>query len=346
MSEKLSWGIIGAGHIAGVFARGIAHSRTGKLVAVGSRSQDKADTFGEEFDVPKRHGSYEELLADPDIEAVYVATPHPMHAAWSIKAAEAGKHILCEKPLAMNHAEAAAMVEAARRNNVFLMEAFMYRCHPQTAKIVELLRNGAIGEVRVIHATFSFGGRRNLTGRLYAKELGGGGILDVGCYTASMARLIAGAAMGRDFADPILVSGAGYLGETGVDEWAVASLKFEGGILANLACGVDVPQHNDVKIFGSEGQIIVPWPWSPAKEGGKCTILVGKHGDEELNEIVVETRQWLYAFEADMVAANRDRLEATPPAMTWADSLGNMQTLDRWREAIGLAYDADDAAAR
>jgi predicted dehydrogenase len=341
MSDQLSWGILGTGHIAGVFARCIAHSETGRLIAVASRTQDKAEKFGKEFELPNRHGSYELLLADPNVEAVYISTPHPMHAEWSIKSADAGKHILCEKPLAMNHAAAAAMVEAARRNNVFLMEAFMYRCHPQTAKIVDLVREGAIGEVRVIHAAFGFQTPWDPTSRVLAWELGGGGILDVGCYPVSMVRLIAGAAMGKDFADPIEVTGTGYLGKTGVDEWAVASLQFESGIVADLSCAVSVQQDNHVRVFGSEGYIDVPWPWAPAKEGGTARVFVYRSGQTNPKEFTVETRQWLYALEADMVAANRDRLEATPPAMTWADSLGNMMTLDRWREAIGLVYDAD-----
>lgn len=341
MTTTLTWGIIGTGHIAHVFARGVAKSKTGQLVAVGSRSQASADKFGSEFNVPHRHGRYEALLADAEVDAVYICTPHPMHAEWAIKAAEAGKHILCEKPIAMNHAETLAIVEAARRHDVFLMEAFMYRCHPQTAKLIELVRNGAVGEVRVIRATFSFNGKWNPKERLFARELGGGGILDVGCYTTSMARLIAGVAVGQDFADPIEVTGAGHLGETGVDEWAVAALKFDGGIVANLACGIRVQQENHVLIFGSEGHMAVPWPWSPGREGGTTVILVAGKGEDKMQEILVETDRWLYSLEADTVATHIDQRQASPPAMTWEDSLGNMKTLDRWRDQIGLVYDME-----
>ena len=156
MSSTVQWGIIGAGNIARAFARSLANSTTGRLVAVGSRSRQKADRFAAEFNVSHAHGSYEALLADDHVQVVYVATPHPHHAEWSIRAAEAGKHILCEKPLALNHAEAMAVIEAAIRYDVFLMEAFMYRCHPQTAKLVELLRNSVIGDVRIIQASFGF----------------------------------------------------------------------------------------------------------------------------------------------------------------------------------------------
>src|SRR5476649_2141819 len=128
MSDMLSWGILGTGNIAKTFAKGVAGSKSGKVVAVGSRSQESADKFADQFSIPKRHASYEALLADKDVQAVYISTPHPLHAQWAIAAAEAGKHLLVEKPLALNAAEASAMIQAARDHDVFLMEAFMYRC--------------------------------------------------------------------------------------------------------------------------------------------------------------------------------------------------------------------------
>ena len=147
MSKPLRWGIIGTGNIARSFAEGLRTSKTGKLLAVASRSQAKADNFARELGAQRAYASYEALLADPDVEAVYISTPHPHHAEWAIKSAEAKKHILCEKPIALNSGEAMAIIEAAIANDVFLMEAFMYRCHPQTQKLVELLREKAIGEI-------------------------------------------------------------------------------------------------------------------------------------------------------------------------------------------------------
>src|SRR5437763_6034145 len=149
MATTLNWGIIGAGSIAKTFAKGVAKSRTGKVVAIGSRTLEKARAFGEELGIERRYGSYEEVLGDGGVQAVYIATPHPEHAPWAIRSAEAGKHILCDKPIGLNSGEAMAIVEAARQNDVFLMEAFMYRCHPQTHKLVELLRQNAIGKVEV-----------------------------------------------------------------------------------------------------------------------------------------------------------------------------------------------------
>ncbi len=146
------------------------------------------------------------------MEAVYIATPHPMHADWALKAAKAGKHILCEKPLTMNHPDSARVVDAARRNRVFLMEAFMYRCHPQTARLVELIRKKCVGEVRLIQASFCFEAPVDVHHRLFNPRLGGGGILDIGCYPVSMARLIAGAVLGKPFAEPLEVKGTAVIG--------------------------------------------------------------------------------------------------------------------------------------
>ncbi len=341
MTSKLSWGIIGTGAIARTFAAGLAKSDTGALAAVGSRTREAADKFGAEFNVPRRHASYDALLADDTVQAVYISTPHPQHAEWAIRAAAAGKHILCEKPITLNHSEAMAVVEAARHHDVFLMEAFMYRCHPQTAKLIELIRSGVIGKVRVIQAAFSFNCPFNPASRVYDNELAGGGILDVGCYPVSFARLIAGA-------EPLDVKGIGHLGQTGVDEWAAAVLRFPGDILAQVATGVAVNQENVARIYGSEGQILVPNPWQAnrrAAEPGK--LLLYRQGQSAPEEITVPADRTSFAYEADVVgrAIAAGQKQAPSPAMTWEDSLGNIQTLDRWRDSIGLTYDREKPEA-
>ncbi len=342
MSGKLSWGIIAAGNIAGTFAKALAESATGQLVAIGSRAQATADRFGDKFNVPHRHASYQALLADESVEAVYISTPHPMHAEWAIKAAEAGKHILCEKPLTMNHAQAVSVIEAARANDVFLMEAFMYRCHPQIPRLLDLLRKKAIGDVHLIQAIFSFRAPLDPESRLLKHELGGGGILDVGCYCTSIARLLAGAAVGKHCEEPTEVKGTGHIGEdTRIDEYATASLKFPGEILAQLAACARLNMENVVRVFGSEGWILVPEPWFPGYGERSSKLLVYRGADEEPEEIVVESKSSNYALEADMVAAHLADRQAPPPAMTWEDSLGNMKTLDRWRASIGLVYDCE-----
>jgi len=339
MSEKLHWGIIGTGGIAHAFARGLSESKTGKLVAVGSRAQGSADKFAAEFAIKKAYSSYEALLADPEVQAVYISTPHPHHAEWAIKSAEAKKHILCEKPLAMNWAEAHAIVDAARRSDVFLMEAFMYRCHPQTAKLIELVKAKVVGPVKVIVATFSFHWPRpfNSQSRLTSNALGGGGILDVGCYTASLARLVAGASMGLEGpAEPIDVKAVGHLESTGVDGYAIASLKFPGDILAQLSCGVQVNQDQSFRVYCEDGEIVVPSPWFANGE------IKWKRFDQKDWEIIsFPTERGPYALEADVVAEHLSKRQAPAPNMSWADTLGNMKTLDRWREQIGLSYESE-----
>ena len=348
MASLLRWGIIGTGKIAHAFARGLTDSQTGRLVAVGSRAADTSLRFGREhgLDDDACHASYEALLAASDVEAVYISTPHPGHAEWSIKAAEAGKHILCEKPLAMNHAEAMAVVEAAQLHGVFLMEAFMYRCHPQTARLVELVRAGAIGNVGVIQAAFSFRTQGLPTSRLLDPSLGGGGILDVGCYPVSVARLLVGAAQGLPFVDPLDFHAVGKLGDTGVDDHTVAVASFPGGITAQLATGIRLQHDNTLRIYGDAGHFVVPEPFTPAYAGGTSRILLHRSGSATPEEICIETPAApysLYTLEADHVAAHLEARQS--PAMPWADTLGNMQTLDRWRAAIGLTYPLELATA-
>jgi predicted dehydrogenase/aryl-alcohol dehydrogenase-like predicted oxidoreductase len=340
--SQVAWGILGTGAIAHTFARGLAKSRTGKLVAIGSRSQDSADAFAREFAPVRAHGAYEALLADPAVQAVYISTPHPLHAEWCVKAARAKKHILCEKPLTLNHAEAMVAVEAAREHGVFLMEGFMYRCHPQTARLVELIRSGAIGQVGVIQATFSFQGEYVAESRLFKNALGGGGILDVGCYTVSIARLIAGVAQGLPFANPEKLTGYAKLHpEAGTDLYAIAAAQFPGGIFAQLATGVSLNQEEGVRIFGSEGSLRLPTPYTMCREGGSTTIFLTRKGSAEPEKIVIETKDYLYALEADSVgdALAQGRLES--PHMSVADSLGNMAALDAWRDASGLVYESE-----
>src|SRR5579871_4902609 len=215
---QLKWGILGTGKIAETFAKGIAGSKTGKLIAVGSRAQETADKFGTTYDVPRRYPTYTELLADPEVDAIYISLPNHLHAEWTIRCAEAGKHILCEKPFTVNAQEAESTLAELERYAVFFMEAFMYRCHPQTAKLAQLLAEKAIGEVRLIQCSFCYNmGPRYENIRL-RHDVAGGGIMDVGCYTMSLARLIAGA-------EPEDIQGAAFIGPVShVDEVATASV--------------------------------------------------------------------------------------------------------------------------
>ena len=348
----LNWGVIGAGTIARVFCNGMRFSRSGRIAAVASRSRERADALADPFGVAKRYDDYEALLADDEIDAVYVSTIHPAHAEWAIKAAAAGKHLLVEKPIGMNHLEAAAMIDAAAAHDVFLMEAFMYRCHPQTQRLAELVRDGAIGEVRMIRAVFSYQGRFAPESRTFGNALGGGGILDIGCYTASAARLLAGAAAGEPFLEPHLVKGCAQLGPTGVDHYAAATLQFDNGIIAELVAGVDCRVPSQLSVYGSDGILEVPEPWTPCSPCRHASeplpsattfppgrILLTRPGGLEPEVIAVEVDRDLFTYEADTVAEHLEARQA--PAMSWLDTIGNMKLLDRWREEAGLVYEQE-----
>ena len=336
---SLHWGIIGTGAIAKTFARALSASTCGTLVAIGSRSQESADTFADEFNVPHRHATYQELLDNPDVQAVYISTPHPLHAQNTIAAARAGKHILCEKPLAMNLSQAQTMVEACENAGVILMEAFMYRCHPQTAKLVELLRDDAIGKIKMLNVSFGFQAGFNAESRLFNRALGGGGILDVGCYTMSMARLIASVTSGRDFTEPNELKAVGYLGQSGVDEWTSATLKFDGDIIAQLSCGVNCNLENAVRIYGERGNIHIPSPWFCGPTDGQIKIMVSADG--KTREEIVEAERELYEYEIEAFARAVEGGQVLAPAMSAQDALGNARALDLWRAQIGLEYRAD-----
>ncbi|BCH12040.1 oxidoreductase [Mesorhizobium sp. 131-3-5] len=348
-TTPIRWGILGPGSIAQAFAGGVAASRTGKLVAIGARNPSKPSLAGN-FPGARIVDGYEALLADPDIDAIYIAVPHPGHAQWAIRAAEAGKHVLCEKPLALTAFEADAMFHAARKAGTFLGEAFMYRLHPQTLKLVELIKSGVIGEVRMIKSSFGFAMPGFMPRhRLYANDSAGGGILDVGGYTVSMARLIAGAASGQPFAEPDKVVGTAHLGQSGVDEWASALLHFPGGIVAEVSCSISLNQDNVLRILGTKGRIEVPDFWFA---GGNRDVGLGRidviGADGSRETISVDEKRHVYSFEVDGAgeAILAGRQEFAWPGMDWADSLGTLRVLDRWRAAVGLEYEIEKAPLR
>lgn len=346
---KIRWGILGPGGIAKAFAGGVAGSRNGVLAAIGARNPGKSG-LAEAFPGARILDGYDALLADPDIDAVYISIPHPGHAQWAIRAAEAGKHVLCEKPLGLTAFEADAMIHAARKAGTFLGEAFMYRLHPQTLKLVELIRSGIIGDIRMIKSSFGFAMPGFMPEhRLYANDLAGGGILDVGGYPVSMARLIAGAAAGLPFAEPDKVVGAGHLGQSGVDEWASALLHFPGGIVAEVSCSISLNQDNVLRILGTKGRIEVPDFWFAGgdRDVGLGRIdVIGADGNRET--ISVNEKRHVYSFEVDAAgdAILAGRQEFAWPGMAWADSLGTLRVLDRWRAAVGLEYEIEKAPLR
>jgi predicted dehydrogenase/aryl-alcohol dehydrogenase-like predicted oxidoreductase len=348
MAEKIRWGIIGPGSIAKAFFGGVADSRHGVIAAIATRNPDKPN-LATDFPGVRIVKGYEALLADPDIDAVYIAVPHTGHAEWAIKAAEAGKHVLVEKPFALSSFEISAVLHAHKKAGTFAGEAFMYRLHPQTTKLIELIGSGVIGEVRMIQSSFGFSmGRFQPEHRLFASALAGGGILDVGGYPVSMARLIAGAAMGKPFADPVKVAGTAKLNAEGTDDWAAAVLTFENGIVAQVSCAVMANLDNVLRIHGADGRIEVPDFWFAGgdRTRGEGRIDIIKGGKTET--ISVGEQRHVYSFEADAAAeaifAKRQELAA--PGMSWDDSLGNARVLDQWRRDAGIEFSVEKPANR
>lgn len=341
MAKPLSWGILSTGLIARKFAADLRQSRTGRLVAVGSRQPAAAQQFAADFGGVRAHGSYEALLADPAVEAVYIGTPHPWHAEWAIKAAAAGKHVLCEKPLTLRRADTERVIAAAQKHNVLLMEAYMYRFHPQTKRVVELVRAGVIGELRLIRASFNILMNFDPGHRMFNKELGGGTILDLGCYPVTYSRHLAGAVQGKDFAEPVAFHGTGRLRpEVGTDDFATAVARFPGDILAELSCGATVLNDNSVQIHGTQGWLDVPNPFTPGLEGKTERIILHRRGTGVAETIEIRSPGvGLYAYEADAVAEALARGEREVPLATWADTLGTARMLDAWLAGVGLRYD-------
>lgn len=345
--QPIRWGIIGPGTIARTFADGIAHSRTGRLEAIATRNPDKPG-LAEAFPGARIVKGYDALLADPDIDAVYIATPHTGHAEWAIKAIRAGKNVLVEKPIAISAYDADAIFHEAKKAGVFAGEAYMYRLHPQTAKLLELVKARAVGDIRIIRSSFGFNmGSFRADHRLFANETAGGGILDVGGYPVSMVRMIAGAVDGKPFAEPEKVAGAAHLGQSGVDEWASAVLKFPNGIVAEVSCSIMAAQDNVLRIIGSDGRIEVRDFWFAAGHKGGTGRIDIIRGDK-VETIELPEDRWLYSFEVDAAgeAIRQGKKEFDAPGMAWADSLGNLRVMDQWRASVGLEYSVEKATSR
>ncbi len=351
-TRPLRWGIIGPGRIAQAFLLGLNGSNTGTLVAIGSRNPGKP-SLKTDFPGARIHDGYQALLDDPEVEAVYIATPHPQHAEWAIKAAEAGKHALVEKPMGLTAFQAEAMFDAARRHGTFMAEAFMYRLHPHTQIVIDLVKAGAVGEVRMVKSSFGFAMPKFMPEhRLFANDLAGGGIMDVGCYPVSMARLIAGVVAGKPFLDPVKTFGVAHLGQQATDEWASAVLKFDNEIIAEVSCSVMLKQENVLRIIGTEGRIEVQDFWFAGGKPGGAWTETGKINvvlnDGTTKSYGSKKGKPLYAYEADaaVAAIRAGKHEFDAPGMSWADTLGNLRTLDKWRADAGIEFNIEKAPKR
>ena len=312
----MRWGILGPGRISRSFLTGLAGSATEHAVAIGSRALDRAEATARQFGVPRAYGSYEQLLADREIEAVYVGTPNGAHAQWAIAAAQAGRHVLCEKPLGVSRAEVETMFAAAREHGVWLMEAFMYRFHPRTLRLAEIVAAGEIGAPTLVRASFGFAVTDPANVRLSA-ELAGGALMDVGCYPVNAARMIAG---------PVRAATATARWQD-VDVTLAGVLDHTGGALSLVSCSLVSGRHNELEVVGSEGVIIVPDAFTPPKDRPSTMVITRGAETEEQTFAPVDQ----YTLEAEgfaaLVAAGHDAA-AGLPQMPLVESLDNAATID------------------
>jgi predicted dehydrogenase len=329
MTDAVRWGILGTGKIARAFAEALKEVPDAVLAGVASRSREKADAFAGEFKAAAAYGSYEELAAASDIDLVYVATPHPQHAANALLALRAGKGVLCEKPFTMNLREAEQVVTLARTRRLFLMEAMWTRFLPSLAEVKRIIASGVIGEVSQVVADFGFTANFGPEHRVYNPELGGGALLDLGIYPLSIAVSLLG---------PVLeVRAQAQLGATGVDVQTGFTMKHEGGGMSVCSCSFLARTPGELTVSGARGHIRMNTMFHRARsvtvaldDGSTRTIDTPFLGNGYVHEVIEAQRCW------------RDGLIESP-GMTHAETLALMGVMDDIRRQIGLTYEADRA---
>jgi D-xylose 1-dehydrogenase (NADP+, D-xylono-1,5-lactone-forming) len=320
--SAVKWGIMSTAHINRLFLAGAREADNVEITAVASRDKARAEQYAREQKIPKAHGSYEELLADPEVEAVYIPLPNSMHIEWSIRALEHGKHVLCEKPLSRRTADVELAFDVAEREQRLLMEAFMYRHHPQTRRLTELVAGGAVGRVRVIRAAFGFVAHDPANVRLQT-GLGGGALMDVGCYCVSGARLIAG--------EPERVSAEQALGGDGVDVVFAATMRHQNDVLSHFDAGLALDS-GLLEVVGDEGSLLLEDPWH-------CRNPLIQLRREGANERIEIERANSYRLEAENFS---DAIRgAQAPLLGRDDALGQARTI----EALYRAADTGQAIA-
>jgi D-xylose 1-dehydrogenase (NADP+, D-xylono-1,5-lactone-forming) len=316
VSAAVTWGLLSTARISGAVIAAARASERADVVAVASRDDERARSYADQFAIPRAHGSYEALLADPEVEAVYVPLPNALHVEWTVRALHAGKHVLCEKPMARRPQEVARAFDVAAREGLVLSEAFMWRHHPQTRRLRELLAEGAIGDVRLVRASFSFALAGDGDVRLDA-ALEGGSLMDVGCYCVSGARLAAGG-------EPVSVLAECVTGPSGVDVRFSGVLRFDGDVLAIFDCGLDVPARHELEVVGSQGRLVLADPW---------------HCRNPLISLERDGKPWFVEIEAadsyrleleDMAAAIRGK---RAPLLGRDDALGQAHALAALEQA-------------
>lgn len=325
MSKTIRWGILGTGGIASAFAEGLRSVPDAEIAAVGSRARNTAEAFGERFAIPRRHSNYQALAGDPDVDVIYVSTPHAFHKDHTLLCLDGGKAVLCEKPFAINAGEAQAMIARARQNGLFLMEAMWTRFLPVIVQVRQWLSGGLIGEVRMMTADFGFRADIDPESRIFNPHLGGGGLLDVGVYTISLATMVFGG-------PPHRVTGFANIGETGVDEQAALVLGYDNGGLAALACAVRTETPQAAVIMGATGVITIH---SPFWQATKATLTVS---GKPSRTVRMPFKGNGYNYEAvEVTRCLRDGAKESA-VMPLDETLSVMQTMDALRAQWGFRY--------
>jgi xylose dehydrogenase (NAD/NADP) len=306
----VKWGILSTADINRKLLAGAAASDDVEVVAVGSRDLTRAEEYARSWGIERAYGTYDELLADPEVEAVYIPLPNTMHTEWSIRSLEAGKHVLCEKPFSRHIADVEQAFDVAAATGLHLSEAFMYRHHPQTARLAELVASGAIGELRVIRAAFSYSLYDPENIRLRT-DVEGGALMDVGCYCVSGSRLLGG--------EPESVVGAGHIGTSGTDWVFTGLMRFPGDVVALFDCGTSLPERDELEAIGTEGSLFLDDPWH-------CqSPVIELRRDGSVERIEVEAANAYQLELEDMNAAIRGE---RPPLLGRTDALGQVRTID------------------
>jgi predicted dehydrogenase len=323
-SSLVKWGIMSTADINRKVIPGAQVSPKVDLVGVASRTQQRADTYAREWSIPRAYGSYEALLADPEIEAVYISLPNTMHVEWSIRALEAGKHVLCEKPFSRHPDDVEAAFDVADRSGRILSEAFMYRHNPQTKRAQELVRSGAIGELRLVRSTFSYGLYDEDNIRLRA-DVEGGALMDVGCYNVSWSRLLAG--------EPQRVWGEAWYGPSGTDWVFTGTMRFPGDVIASFDCGTALTNRDEVEIVGSDGSLFLDDPYHAA------VPVIEVRGDDGVERIELE-REDSYRLElenvSDAIRGEAELLLGRDDALGQARALAALHSSATTNEPVGL----------
>ena len=329
----LNWGIIGLGNMASKFAISINQLKNTKLLGIASKSELKLKNFGDQYNIEKKHryNNYEEILSCKEIDAIYIATLNNTHVDIIIKAAEAKKNVLCEKPLSTNYEDAIKIFDKIKKSTIFFLEGIAYRSHEQTEFVVNKIINNEIGDLKSIESTFGFLLKKiNPESRLFNKNLGGGAILDVGCYPASYSLLLADLNKNNNL-DPKIIDVSGSICKTGVDEVAYATLLFKNNIVAKIGAAIRLKMNNQTLITGSKGSILVTTPWLPEKKS-----FIEIKSKTRYYKSFINSKLDIFANQIDIVnkCILEGKKETNFPGMKWNDSIKNMLIIDKWKKKL------------